>query len=253
MASDTHTDEALAHDRRRRHRRRRRVSSPTTARDRVDAWWFVGFAGVAAGFAETSPAGLRLADVLLTGLFAALVSLAASRARRWSWLWISGVALAAAGGGPVWIGLAALAFLLAVLAILFERRTRVRGALVAGLAMQPLLHLPHEWFHGWSAIIVAVAVLPVLVSGYRRAHRTERRRARYGALAVFGLVVLAGAAYGAAGVLARSSLNAGVNDAEHALDLIRDGRTDEASAALEQAEDSFDKAETLLGGPLAAP
>jgi hypothetical protein len=190
---------------------------------------------------------------VVTGLFAALVSLGASRARRWTWLWISGIAFGAAGGAGVWVGIGLATFLFAVWTVVTERRTRVRGALVGGAAVQVLLHLPQDWFHGWTAILVAVAILPVLASGYRRAHRSERRLVRRVAAGTVVLVVLAAGAYAAAGALARPSLNAGVNEAQHALDLIEDGQTEQASEVLAQARSSFDEADSLLNGPLAAP
>ncbi len=48
-------------------------------------------AGVGGGLAPASPCGYPLADAFLNGLLAAIVALATSRARRWTWLWVSGV------------------------------------------------------------------------------------------------------------------------------------------------------------------
>jgi hypothetical protein len=229
------------------------VSSAVSERDRSDAWWIAAFAGVAAAFSGTEPTGFAPADVVLTGLFGLAVAMAAARARRWTWVWMSGVAFAASGGEAYWILMAGTAFAISIGAAAVERRGHMLGALVGGLAVLPLLHLPDDYFHGASALIAAAAVLPVLVSGYVRSRRNERRRARQAVLGLGALALLACVAYGAAAVLARQDLQSGVDDAEQALELIRDGRTDEASEVLASAGDSFDRAEALLAGPLGAP
>src|SRR5262245_19685447 len=114
MTSNTHADEAVVHEGRSRQRRKQRVAAPTRAPARVHAWWVVLFAGAAGGFAGVHPTGWQPGDIVVTGLFAALVSLAASRARRWTWLWISGIAFGAAGGAGIWVGVGLATFLFAV-------------------------------------------------------------------------------------------------------------------------------------------
>jgi hypothetical protein len=212
------------------------------------------FAAIGGGLADLAPSGWEAGDIVFGALLAASISLAASRARRWTWLWAATLTFAAAGGEAVWVGVAALALLLAITAAVMERRARTWGALVGALCSVPLLHLPdHGDVQGASALIVVVAVAPLVVSGFRRSRTEERRRAVWAVLAVgcVGLVVCA--AYGAAAFMARQHLERGVDQAEAGLELIRDGETEAAAAVLAQATTSFADAETLLTGPLSIP
>jgi hypothetical protein len=246
MASDTPTS-TTAPD------RKRQRSVPTSSRERVDTWWIVGISAVAAGFAHAEPSGWAPADVAITAAFAAVVTLAASRARRWAWLTTAAATFVLAGGDVAWVVVAGCSLALAIAAAVLERRSRAWGALIGAGCIQVLLHLPDRWFHGSSALLVAVVVTPLLVSGYRRARVPERRRVRRVAAATLGVAALAALAFGVAAALAEPDLREGVDQAEEALDLVRDGKTDEASILLVEASASFDHAEGLLTGPLGLP
>lgn len=192
--------------------------------------------------------------MVLGAVLAAAIALASSRARRWAWVWAATVTFAASGGEAVWVGVAFLALALAVTAAVMERRARTWGALVGGLCSVPLLHLPdHGGMHGSSALLVVLATAPLFVSGYRRSRTAERQRALWVTAVVGGLAFVACAAYAGAAFLAREHLEAAVSDAEQALELLRDGKTVEATGVLDEATASFDRAESLLTGPLSVP
>lgn len=239
------------------HRRRRtgdRISAPSTRRDKRDALWLVAIAALGGGLSGVAPSGLPAADVVLAAGFAAGITLAASRARRWTWIWAATIALAAVGSDVAWLAVAALAFVVAGAAVVLERRARTWGALVGALCSVSVLHLANlNGVHGSSAAVAALAVLPPVVSGYRRSRVEERR----GTLAVLGVVAVAAllalGAYGAAAFMARSDLDQAVRGAEQALEMIRDGDTEGASEELSAATASFERAESLLAGPLSYP
>src|SRR5688500_8786394 len=97
-----------------------------------------GLAGIGAITAGASPSGLAAADLILSFGFAALVSLAAGRSRRWTWLVVAGTAAVFAGSTwALWLGLFALG--VAFLAVTGDWRMPIVGALVGGCSVVALL------------------------------------------------------------------------------------------------------------------
>ena len=198
------------------------------------------------------PTGLGLPDVVLRFAFALVVTLAAARARRSTWLVLgAGAAILAPSG---WWQLAGLASLLvAVGCVALDRRRRVLGAVVAVLAVPVLVRVEPFAFTGASALCVWVVVVPVLVSGYRVASRRSRRQMQRAALVV-GLMALGGTLVFALSVWAAwSDLQSGSTETQAGLAALSDGHATEATAHLAQASQSLGDAHDVLGAWWTAP
>jgi hypothetical protein len=236
-------------------RRRRRRSSRFATTNRTERRLIAASAAVAAvagAFGGVDPTGYTVSDVVLRGLFAALVALAASRARRWTWLWLAGVSAVAsasiAGALP-----AVAALIIAFVVAATGSRRRVVGAIVGALAVQSLLRLPALDPYGWSTVVVAIAVVPLFVSAWRVCPRRVKRRVRRGALVAVAVVVAGVAVLGVAGLLAASDVEAGLRDAREGLEAARDGDDDAALTSLSSAADAFASAERTTSAWWVAP
>ncbi len=209
-------------------------------------------AAASAAASGAEPTGTPVADAVLPAVFAALVTLAASRSRRWWWLVLAGPAAAFSSPTPwIWLGLASVA--LAFASTFDDERRRVVGAIVAALALQALLRLEPVGFFGLPSLIAAGAAAPVLLSGYRHSRRRTRRVVRRSVLAVTAFVALALAGVIVAGLGARSDVETGIDAARQGLDAARDGDQDAASSALATAAGAFGQADRSLGSWLVAP
>jgi hypothetical protein len=208
-------------------------------------------AAVGAAFCDAAPTGARPVDALLSAGFAAVVTLATSRARRWTWFVLAGLA-AVAAGDAVTVGLAAVALATSIFGALIPRR-RVLGAVVGALAIQVLLRLPDLGFHGSTALYVATAVAPVLLSGYLLLPRARRRvvhRALLGA-GVVGAIALG--VFGLSVALAWSAMQDGVRQARQGLEAASDGDAKAAAALFESATSSLESSHRLFGAWWARP
>ena len=85
-------------------------------------------AAVVAAFAPGQPTRYVVADVVVRAGVAALVTLAASRARRWTWLVLAGLAAVVAPDG-LWLAVTAAGLVVAVVTTMFPRR-RIYGCLL---------------------------------------------------------------------------------------------------------------------------
>jgi len=214
-------------------------------------WTIAAVSAVAAALSPAAPTGLRAADALWCGLIGGIVALAASRSRRWALAWLGGIAAVVGIGGDavaVAFAVASIAVTLAVAAS--RRRDRLVGALLGAVAIQALLRGPNYGFVGLPTIVGLVAVLPVLVTGYRMARRRERRAARYLVAGAAVVVVLGSAAAAVAAIASRSSLEDGRTGATAGLDSLRAGDTAGASTAFGVAASDFEDANGTLEGPL---
>ena len=205
----------------------------------------VAAAGVLA--AGPAPTGTAVGDVLWGLILVAAVAAASRSAAPWTIVWTSGVALVAAVPS-VWAvaGLVGLAGAAASVARPAWRFWSTPAALSALLA---LVHLPPLRFHGGSALVAAVALAPILISGLRSAgHRS--RRLTLAALGVLGgIVLVAGVVAGVTVLSAAPDLDTASSAARSGLELARDGRTAEAVADFERAAAGFDAAAASFDGP----
>lgn len=233
-------------------RRRSSLRPRTSFVDRAAISAVAAAAALGAAFAGAEPAGWPLADALLQAAFAALVTVAGSRARRSTWLWAAGVATVAAPTVAA-AGVGLVAMVVAVAAQLLDRRKRLEGAIVVGLSVQVLLRLGQVAFFGGSVVLVALALVPVLVSAYRVAPRRVRRRVHVAAAVFAAFVVVGLASFLASAAMAADRVGDGVLDARAGLTAARDGQDSDAAERLYDAADSFAEADDILDSWWARP
>ncbi|HEX6423409.1 MAG TPA: DUF4012 domain-containing protein [Acidimicrobiales bacterium] len=187
-----------------------------------------------------------MADRVLAAGFVAVVAAAGSTAKRWTWFVAAGAGLALAGG------LAAIVAGGVALVLAFASSGPVRpaaavGAATGGLSAVALLLGDGFLFHGASALLVAAAVTPILVSGYRYAGRSARRVVRRGSVAVAVAVAALVGAYGALLVQSRRSIEHGIDRLEHAVAAARDGEDVVAEQRFGEAGEAFAAVDRSLG------
>lgn len=208
-------------------------------------------AGLASAGSSVHPTGVGLPDVLLRFGFAVVVTLAAGRARRSTWIVLAGGAAVLNPGG-VWMASALVALTVALVSTVVDRR-KYLGAVVALFAVPALLRADTFDFTGLSAICVWASVIPVLVSGYRVASRRSRERMQQVAMVVF-LVALGGTLlFGLAVILSWGDLRSGSDRAERGLESLRSGQGPEAAVELSDAADALGSAHGTLSAWWVAP
>lgn len=230
---------------------RRPARAPSQRNQQLAALCIAAAAAVVAATAGCQPTGTPIVDPLLTGGYAAVVTMLAARARRWPGMVPVVVALLAARGWA--LAFAVAAGVTSMVGATRPRRLRSWGAATGALAIQALLRLPDLGFHGASALVAGLAVVPVLVSGYQSLRPPERRQLGRAVAWGLGGVVIVSGVFAFALVTARTDLENGVDESRRALDATREGRTDDARAGFVRAGDSFDRADSFLNGWWTAP
>ena len=195
---------------------------------------------LAAAATGAAPTGLALVDKLYVAALAATVAYFAGTARRWTWFLPAGVGAVLAGDG-VAVALAAGAIGIGFWSVYTDSRTRARAAVVAGLGVATLLRAGSFGFHGSTALLTAAAVLPVVVSGYRRTGRRVRKRVKRVAWGVGGIMLLLLAGAALAGALVAEDLYKGAQRIDSGIMAAQDA--DDDNAAMRMGE-----ASQLLGG-----
>ena len=221
-------------------------------RERWAARATVAAAALGGAVTEVAPSGSPVADRVTAAAFVALLAAAGGSAKRWTWFVAAGAGLTLSEGRVALVcGVAAVA--LAYLSTGPIRPAPAVGAGVGGLAGLALLRAADVGFHGSSALLVALAVMPLLVSGYRySSHRTQRRVRR--AIAVVAvLLVVVGAAYVLAAANARPAAERGIDLLEQGIAAAREGDDEVAIQRLDAAADAFADADRYLGSWYAAP
>jgi Protein of unknown function (DUF4012) len=211
-----------------------------------------GTAVAAAVLTNAQPTGLDTTDMFWSAaLVAALASLGAT-ARRWTWFLPAGVGALLAGDGLA-LACAGVAIVIAFVSVVRNTRSRARGALVSGLGGIALLRAGPLGFHGLTAIITFVAIVPAMVSGYQHASRRVRHRVRriaaIGASAI-GLV-LVGAALGVLSV--QKDLAAGIRGIDDGIAAAHDVDDELAAEQLDAAARSLTSAESTLTSWFVSP
>ncbi len=219
--------------------------------ERRFVWAMAVLCGLASAGSSVHPTGVGLPDVLLRFGFAVVVTLAAGRARRSTWIVLAGAAAVLNPGG-IWMASAILALVIALVATVVDRR-RYLGAVVALFAVPALLRADTFGFTGLSALCVWAAVLPVLISGYRVASRRSRERMQQVAMVVF-LVALGGTLlFALAVLLSWGDLRTGSDRAESGLESLRSGEGPQAAVELSDAADALGSAHDTLSAWWVAP
>jgi hypothetical protein len=233
-----------------RRRRRTRINHEAIA-----AQIIVVAAGVGGAMAGGHSTGWPVTDRLFAGLFAALVAAATSRARRWSWLVVSGGAALCALSADNNIA-SAMAFWSIVLAfgsVVVNKRDRAIGALVGGLAIQALLRLRGFGDSGVSALLTFAITAPALLSAYRVLPEPAHRRVRRGVLIGAGLAVLLSVPVVLGAIAARSHIEQGIQEVRAGFSSAESGDKKGATAHFNKAEVSFKDARKYVDSWWSAP
>ena len=211
-------------------------------------------AGIIAAVAQPSPTGTAWIDAVLTVAFTMFVAWSAASAPWWALIAGSGVALAASAGGPMVVAAVALAALGAATWISFERASEplVRAAIGAAVVN---VAVRIEWnpFFLASALLAALAIGLITVSGILRRRGYVRKRVYWGAAAVATLSVLAVGALAFTAAQAQQTARDGYRGMLDGLEFMQDGKVAEASEALSNAAEDLDAASSDIGGPLGRP
>ncbi len=236
-------------------RGRKRVTHDSRVREQSLSRAVIGsgvvLGGVVASVGNSSPTGIGVVDVVLTGIFVGAVGLAASRARRRALLFLTAVPAALATTPWAWPALVALVLVVAM--YVFDRRHRAAGATVGVAAAISLLGLPTGWTIGVPSLVSVVAVGPTLISGYLRATSRERRVLMRTLAVVALLAVLALTIAGFTAWSAKGQMEDGLDLAQDGLSAIRSGEQTDGIGLLSDASDSFGAAESRLTSPLLTP
>jgi hypothetical protein len=232
-----------------------RVPGGASSRRRRDQQrWVVAIAttaAVAALFSPAAPTGLAVVDALWCAAFAAVLTFAAARGRRWTGMWLAGIPLVVATG---WVLVpAGIALVLALVSIASDQRSRLLGALIGALAAQSLLRMPSMDSTLLQTLVIGVAVAPVCWSGYDNAHGGARRATRWAVGVGAGLLLVAGLGLAVAGLLARQDLQDGVDQARTALDRLGEGEQADATEGFDAAARSFASGADALSAPWTWP
>lgn len=156
-------------------------------------------------FTDAAPTGTWWIDAVYRAGFAIATVLAGSRARRWNLL--IAAALVAIGSDGWMLVPAATALLLGIVMAWMDLRDRIVGAAAGGLVAWAALNL------AWptsptaaTAVLAALAVVPLWISAYRNARRPTRRWIERSGLVAVALIVIATALAGGFALSQRSPL-----------------------------------------------
>ena len=207
-----------------------------TIHSRPVVWAVVGLSAIGGAVAPGHPTGIGPLDALLQAGFAGACALAATRARRWTWMVASAVA-AVASPHDAFAAAAFAALGLSVGSLLAGRRARgsVLGAIVGALIGQALLRLSLSPVFGLSAGLAGGAFFLLAWSGLREARHRERRNVRFAIWIAGGLTVLGLGTAGVSVLMARSAVEQGVQDAESGVLAAEAGVSETAASDLSNA------------------
>ena len=198
--------------------------------------------------ADSAPTGIDALDALYRAATAASIVLAASRARRWSLFWAGAVLAVFSTGAMLFV--AALAIGLVGALAWFDRRDRVLAAIAGLLLSVVALRMGDVGPHGLTALAGVVAIVPLLVSGYRHSRSRWRRLIRRTVL-VLAIATAVGALVALVAVAVHSGdLDSAVTDASNGLTALEGGEGDAAVDELNDASEKFDSAAQTFNGPL---
>jgi hypothetical protein len=211
-----------------------------------------GPAVLGARLSDAAPTGVPFADHLWVAALIATVAYLTSTAKRWTWF-VPAAAGAAMAGSQWAVAVAAVAILIGLYSVVTDTRSRARGALVGGLGMVAIQGAAGFGFHGTTAIVAAVALVPPCASGYRYAGRRAKAKIRKvgGWAGAVCLVVLAGAAIGV--ISTYQDLIEGTRRIDDGLAAAREADDDLASASLGEAVRHLTSADDTLSSWFVAP
>lgn len=129
----------------------------------------------------------------------------------------------------------------------------IGSAITAGLISQVVLNLPSVRWVGTASLLAFVAVVPILWTGWQHLPDKFRKQTMWiaAAVAVFALVSGGLAFYAVSSV--RSTVEAGIEQAQDGVAALEAGDQDVAEALLISAQENFELAGGRLEGPLTWP
>ena len=192
---------------------------------------------VAGAFAAGAPTGLTAADVAYRALFAALVPIAAARARRWTWFVLAGVAGAVGSDSAVPLALSAASLAVSFGSLRHGRRQREFGAVAGSLAAQAFLRLPTDLPFATPTIAAAGAVGLLVVSALPNVRRP--RRYLWAIAAGVGAVVIIAVGFAVAMFTIESHASDGVTAARDGLAAASRGDDADSVSAFTVADREF--------------
>ena len=136
----------------------------------------VVLSAIGGAFAGGHPAGVRVVDVVSSGVLAGVVAAFVSRAARWTWIFAAGVALLASAQHVTLFLAAAVVFAAAVATSALNLRNRVFGAVLGAVTITIVMRLPAWGPFGLPTVLAAVAIALVVVSGFANLTQPARRR-----------------------------------------------------------------------------
>jgi hypothetical protein len=203
-------------------------------------------AAIGGGLAGCHPTGLSGLDVAYGALLAALVTLASSRASRSPLLVLAAVAVAMSRG---WLWAPAGVTLALAFGAVFPRRAYQRvSVLIGALAVQVVLRWPPIGFHGSTALVAALAITPVLISGWRHQPARWRKLTLWGTATAVGLGLLLSVPVAVSGLAVDRSATNGINAAHAALTDVGSGNAPAAEAQLHVAAAQLGRVHRWVGG-----
>lgn len=202
-------------------------------------------AGLGGAIADGAPTGLFWWDPMLRVAFAAALPVAGALASRRSLLMASALATVVAGL-TIWLAFAVAGFALAGW-MWRHRRDAQLGALAGAAVALSLLHATVSPFFGASALVAAVASIPVFADGYRNARRRPRRAARRVAGVVTTIVALAVLTSLVAVLVGRLGAQRGLAASRRGLVAAQAGEVDDARNEFTVAEQSLSDAAGAFG------
>ncbi len=204
----------------------------------------VTLAAVAAALADAAPTGYTTLDLVYRVILAVGVTVAASRARRWSL--VVGTALCVAGSLGLPMLVAAVAFIVSAYMVAADSRNRVIGSLLGALIVFGSLHLTLDWFTGSTTLLGGAAVFCVVRSGYRNTGSAARKNWRRAIVLLIVFVVAATVLAALGALLSAKSLEDAVSRTKEGVAAVHDGRTPAAAVDFEVASHHFESASGTL-------
>ena len=222
-----------------------------TYNDAIAVAVIAAVSAVVAVFSDASPTGTTGTDLVLVGALGGLVTWLGASAPWWALMASAGIALMGALPGPfVLIALATIAFTGSAWIGWDRANQPIVRAAIAAVVVQVSLRLEWNEFFLFSGIVAAAAMGVIGISGYVRRRRYVRRRVMWGAIGVAAAAVVAVGGLGVAAAQARTTARDGYLGLLDGLEYLQDGKVTEANAALRQAADDLDDANSTLDSPL---
>ena len=215
----------------------------------------VVLAAIGGALAGGHPTGFGAADLVLRALLAGTVTAFASRSAPWTWVAAAGIAFVASTQDTTLFLVTAVVFAAAAAASVLKVRNRVLGAVLGAVTITIVMRLPAWGPFGLPTLLAAVAIAPVVMSGFASTTQPTRRRVVWASITVLGVALAATALFGVAALRVRDDLDAGVAATKRGVAAARRGDTpvaarefDRARALLASASDALDKPWARVGG-----